>query len=1086
MTSRPSTRTAVRLVCACSHGTRSPRWPAMPQALLAVAWTNRRFLQSAQVKDRSSRRAPTASRAGTAIAVSFDGDSLRKHLESQLQVQDPNPDKVYELLEHLASHEPKMLRDLSPFQWRTIVLTLGRSNSPEVSAKRVVKMILWKQKADVPVNQLDVHILAQASAFQRRTAEEAEAFLVDVKELLHIDADCKTYAMLARGLFQSGHFEEVSRLVANRMAQKGDANWKRDMCLTVVAELLRESSMLGKTKKRAEMSDSELKKCEEQLQMVVRSILDAMRQHLGPNSITTWEYNRVISVSRSSVRTLADAKVILEQMEQEGYRPNIGTYNFLLDHLMYHENPTDANELLNEVELKGVKPHLDTWRIMIAGYIRLGRVHAAITMYRKVGDTDYKLRQKLLSQDPMLAQKLLAVVSKEGGLTVPASMLAKDICRAGLVPAKKSITLIMRKLLGQDEISCALSLYSAVRSLVTPTKREASAAENEPFFDTPLYNYLISSLLSVRNEHEALKLFDDMEIMGCPPDVITFTILINWFAKEGDSARVATMLEEMSRRGIKRDVVLYSTILGVMIKNGRLGTARNIVQEMREVGIEPNEYTYNIFMNGLLRAGLDDQAEKLWEDMKAKGVATSCVGDGTLLNGLLKNGKLERAMVIWEHIQAGQGLMPPDAMVYRAAVDLYCVRGDLETAERVMRQSADCRGALTAEVYNTMIVAYLKHGREEDARRLVDEMKAKGSGLVDEITYSILVHHALRNGDLRGATKALEDALQIFKRRIDPSIYTPVVTTIAKKTQSLSEALRIVDLVKSYGIAENALMCAAIVAAHTAVRSFDGATEYIHKIRRLASELDSKSHAMNSILDWYGKQGKSESMERIFNLMLEGKWGLEGASAPKLEPDSSTWTILICGYGYGNEWEKALNIWKQQWRPKAKPLLNSSVLDTDRAFEEHYGVKTAMISVVIDALAFSNRLDEIHEVWNQLRSAKVPLDPNNYTSLIEALVRCDKVPAACKVVMEEMPQDGVNPTQKLFRNFLGLLSVRKDKVSRQTEKDLWAYIDRHFPEWTFDLKNELPSAVVALNVWSEMVERAKAKREGEVPANMSI
>ncbi|TPX63505.1 hypothetical protein SpCBS45565_g06564 [Spizellomyces sp. 'palustris'] len=1091
MTSRPSTSTAARLVCVCSHGTRSPRWPAIPpQALFAAAWINRRFLQSGQVKARSSRRAPTASRAGTPFALSFDAETLWKHLDSELQVQDPNPDKVYEFLEHFASHNPEMLRDFTPFDWRTIVLTLGRSNSRETSAKRIVKMILWKQKAEVPVCHLDVHLLAQASAFQRRTAEEAEAFLVDMKELLHMNADCKTYAILARGLLQSGHGEEVSRLVANRMAQKGDAVWNRNMCLAVVAELLREPSMQGKTKNHEKIPDIKLKNRDRQVEMAVRSVLDAMRQHLGPGSVTTWQYNKIISVTRSSVRTLADAKVILEQMEQEGFAPNMATFNTLFDHLMYHGNHTEAKELLKEAELKGVTPNLDTWRTLIAGYIRLGRVHPAITIYRKAVGTDHRLQQQLLSQDPGLAQRLLTIVSLKESLITSASHLAQDICRAGLVPSKGPTTRIMRRLLGQDEILCALPLYWAVRSVVTPIKREASAAENEPlYFDTILYNFLISSLLSKRNEHEALRIFDDMQIMGCSPDVITFTILIDWFAKEGDSARVATMLEEKTRRGIKSDVVLYSTILGVMVKNGRLAAARNIVQEMREVGIEPNEYTYNIFMTGLLRAGLDDQAEKLWEDMKARGVARSSVGDGTLLNGLLKNGKLERAMLIWERIQGGQGLKPPDASVYRAAVDLHCIRGDLETAEslmRSMREAADGRVAPTAHVYNTMIVAYLKHGREEDARRLLNEMKAEASGLVTEVTYSILVHHALRSGDLKAATKVVEDALQIFKGRIDPAIYTPVVTAIAKRTQSLSEALKIVDLVKSYGAAENAYMYAAIVAAHTAVRNFDGATEYIHKLRRSVKELDGKSHVMGCILDWYGKQGKSESMERLFNLMLDGKWGLEATAAPKLEPDASTWTIMICGYGYGNEWEKALNIWKQQWRPQSKPWLNPSVLDTDRAAVQHYGVTTLMISVLIDALAFSNRLDEIHEVWNQVRSAKFPLDSNNYTSLVEALVRCDQVPAACRVVMEDMPRDGVNPTAKLFRNFLGLLSIRKDTESRQAEKDLLAYIERHFPEWIFDLKNDLPSAVVALNVWSEMVNRSKDKGERKVPANMRV
>jgi pentatricopeptide repeat protein len=53
---------------------------------------------------------------------------------------------------------------------------------------------------------------------------------------------------------------------------------------------------------------------------------------------------------------------------------------------------------------------------------------------------------------------------------------------------------------------------------------------------------------------------------GSPPDVVSYTTVINGFFKEGDSDKAYSTYHEMLDRGILPDVVTYSSIIAALCK----------------------------------------------------------------------------------------------------------------------------------------------------------------------------------------------------------------------------------------------------------------------------------------------------------------------------------------------------------------------------------------------------------------------------------------------------------------------------------------------------------------------------------------
>lgn len=156
--------------------------------------------------------------------------------------------------------------------------------------------------------------------------------------------------------------------------------------------------------------------------------------------------------------------------------------------------------------------------------------------------------------------------------------------------------------------------------------------------------------LRIGNNKNALALYVNMVEKGLLPDVITYTILMNFYCKTSHLQYALGLLREMGERGILLDVVSYTTLNDGYCKASCLHDALKLFNEMIERGITPDVVTYTVLISAHCNIGNMKTVVMLHHEMVEKGIAFDYVIYSTLLNdGFIKTCKLyEVSKLCWE------------------------------------------------------------------------------------------------------------------------------------------------------------------------------------------------------------------------------------------------------------------------------------------------------------------------------------------------------------------------------------------------------------------------------------------------------
>ena len=106
----------------------------------------------------------------------------------------------------------------------------------------------------------------------------------------------------------------------------------------------------------------------------------------------------------------------------------------------------------------------------------------------------------------------------------------------------------------------------------------------------------------------------EMGEKGAEPDVVTYTTLLNFYAKSDNEQRCAEIWDQMTEKGIEPDIVTYNTLLNFYVKCGNEQRCAEIWSEMTEKGIEPDIVTHYGLIDLKVNLSQIDQAIKIYEE----------------------------------------------------------------------------------------------------------------------------------------------------------------------------------------------------------------------------------------------------------------------------------------------------------------------------------------------------------------------------------------------------------------------------------------------------------------------------------------
>jgi len=125
--------------------------------------------------------------------------------------------------------------------------------------------------------------------------------------------------------------------------------------------------------------------------------------------------------------------------------------------------------------------------------------------------------------------------------------------------------------------------------------------------DTQTYNITLRPAVRANNEPKIQSILQSMQAAACPPDIATFTIMLNGLLSNPSSpfhtkphpeqqSAVFAILHGMERSGLKANTYTYSTILDGLLdpKILNVTAARAVMEHMTKNNIKPSPHVYTI------------------------------------------------------------------------------------------------------------------------------------------------------------------------------------------------------------------------------------------------------------------------------------------------------------------------------------------------------------------------------------------------------------------------------------------------------------------------------------------------------------
>lgn len=275
-----------------------------------------------------------------------------------------------------------------------------------------------------------------------------------------------------------------------------------------------------------------------------------------------------------------------------------------------------------------------------------------------------------------------------------------------------------------------------------------------PQRDVIIYSALISGYSRRGCVDEAMKLLDEMRVLGFEPNVVLWNGMIAGFNQSKLYAATVAVLQKMHSEGFQPDGSSISSVLpavgdleyldmgiqihGYVIKQ-RLGSDKCVVSalvdmygkcacpvEMSQVVGEMDEMDVgacNALVTGLARNGLVDDAMEVFRQFKGQGMELNTVSWTSIIAGCSQNGKDMEALELFREMQI-EGLEPN-------SVTIPCLLPACGNIAALMHgKAAHCftvRRGMLNDVYvgSALIDMYAKCGRIELSRLCFDKMPTR-------------------------------------------------------------------------------------------------------------------------------------------------------------------------------------------------------------------------------------------------------------------------------------------------------------------------------------------------------------------------
>ncbi|KAI8820579.1 uncharacterized protein EV422DRAFT_578864 [Fimicolochytrium jonesii] len=1064
-------------------------------------------------------RVPAINYANDKATAKEEMAEFRRLLEPDNAGRTGSPEEVFNQLWKLVNRakEGRFRLFIDHSLWRE-AMRLVSYGPPHVAGPRVTAVFDWKLEMGAPVLMKDLVTLLRTTYDERKSVADVDRTLAKLDNA-RAQFSPTMFVHIFWGLIKQKKSGEVARFFERYLADdRNRLMWQPAFFDKTIDILLNTWHRHYDSVTAEDYNATDLAELETHVEKAMRQLLVQYSSVMGDGKVSARHYNILAKVPILSLRNYESAALFLQRMEVEGFEPDWETVAHLGERFIAADNHHALATLLKDAAKRGLEgnENLDPLRFWLN--CRQGDITELKQWFK---DRPQSVRvQILLKQQRVLTLLFERFIREEQ--PAAALELAQLFVSKQVFPQRILSQMLVRQLLALDDYHEAnaymdLLLQSFPYHLSkSPTDRPVT---KEMFWD------LIEQGLVRKDLPRVMHLYNRLRELKDKPSLRKVTPILEYAIRNGFDMEAHAILQNLHLDGHQADTYVYILIIERLVKQKKWDDINGVLQRMARKGIEPNQYVFNIVCQGLLREGMLDQYEYFRSKMETKGVVPDMVSANIELTEHVRAGRTEEALRMWETVKE---IKSYGEVTFTIMAGPLWRLGRHEEVERVYEELSK-RPDATQTVFTTMMRVYSHHGRGSDSvLRVFNDMKRlenrRHTPLVGYHAYRSVVLALVEENKLDLAEEYVDEALATLpaKDLVNTGLASPLLRAVAEQTGDMDAVKRLINKITAHLTVLDGYLFANIIAVYTSAREFAEAIPWVQRARFEAHDAGTNANLMNAVLDWYAKQGRAEDMERVYGEMRRGVWAAEAnrrttvvaipaAAEERVPPprpaaveyraNNHTFNIFIDGYGYAGEWQNALDLFTKMLVSPADPKSARENFDPslppalrDAYTSQHWGVDHRTVSLILDALGWSAQLTPLDTTWKQLKKLAFPFDTNNYTSRLEALMRCGMFDEVVTILARPPPT--LTMDAKTLRNVLSLVpacararisgsatrstaaDAKQTLLERRMADTLWKLYAKKYPALVPPVRAGLGSQMRKLGRVEAVIESSRVRNEG--------
>ncbi|CAH8390709.1 unnamed protein product [Eruca vesicaria subsp. sativa] len=245
------------------------------------------------------------------------------------------------------------------------------------------------------------------------------------------------------------------------------------------------------------------------------------------------------------------------------YRPFKHSYNAILNALLGVKQYGLIEWVYEQMIEDGFSPDVVTYNVLMWTNYRLGKMDRFDRLFDEMGRDG-------LCPDLYTFNILLHILGR-GNKPLAALTTLNHMKEVGIEPSVIHFTTLIDGLSRAGNLeACKYFLDEMVKVGCTP--------------DVVCYTVMITGYVVAGELEKAKEMFSEMTSKGQLPNVFTYNSMIRGLCMAGEFREACWLLKEMESRGCNPNFVVYSTLVSCLRRAGRLGEARKVIRDMVKKG----------------------------------------------------------------------------------------------------------------------------------------------------------------------------------------------------------------------------------------------------------------------------------------------------------------------------------------------------------------------------------------------------------------------------------------------------------------------------------------------------------------------